>query len=75
VQNATSPLFIGTGAPSFPLRPQPPAVPLDQTSPLTPFVGAIENVAIYNAALPGGNMDANDVIFTHAQNGNGISAG
>jgi hypothetical protein len=30
-------------------------------------------VAIYNIALPGGTMDANDVIFTHAQNGNGVS--
>jgi hypothetical protein len=73
VQNTTSPLFIGSGAPSSPLRPQPPATPADQTAPLFPFVGEIEDVAIYNIALPGGTMDANDVIFTHAQNGNGTS--
>jgi Concanavalin A-like lectin/glucanases superfamily len=75
VQNTTSALFIGSGAPSFPLRPQPPAVPLDQTAPLFPFVGALEDVAIYNIALPHGTMDANDAIFTHAQNGNGSSVG
>jgi hypothetical protein len=73
VPNATSPLFIGSGAPSSPLRPQPPAVPVNQTAPLLPFLGEIEDVAIYNIALPGGTMDANDVIFTHAQNGNGAS--
>jgi hypothetical protein len=76
MQNTTAPLFIGSGAPSFPLRPQPPAVPLDQTAPLTPFVGAIQDVAIYSTALPStGTMDANDVIFTHAQNGNGTITG
>jgi hypothetical protein len=75
VQNTTSPLFIGSGSPSSPLRPQPPAVPVDQTAPLFPFVGEIEDVAIYNVALAGGTMDANDVIFTHAHNGNGMSVG
>jgi hypothetical protein len=73
VQNTASPLFIGSGAPSAPLRPQPPAVPPGQTAPLLPFAGAIEDVAIYSIALPGGTMDASDVIFTHAQNGNGMS--
>jgi hypothetical protein len=73
VQNTTSPLFIGSGSPSAPLRPQPPAVPPGQTAPLLPFVGALEDVAIYSVALPAGTMDANDVIFTHAQNGNGMS--
>jgi hypothetical protein len=75
VQNTTSPLFIGAGSPSSSLRPQPPAVPLDQTAPLFPFVGAIQDVAIYSTALPGGTLDINDVILTHAQNGLGNSAG
>jgi hypothetical protein len=75
VPNTTSPLFIGSGAPSSPLRPQPPAVPVDQTAPLLPFLGEIEDVAIYNIALTGGSMDINDVILTHAQNGNGMSVG
>jgi hypothetical protein len=76
VPNTTSPLFIGSGAPSGILRPPPPMMPPtppDQTAPLFPFVGAIEDVAIYNVALPSGTMNANDVIFTHAQNGNGTS--
>jgi hypothetical protein len=33
--------------------------------PLFPFFGAIQDVAIYNAAL------ASDVILTHYHNGNG----
>jgi hypothetical protein len=73
VANTTVPLFIGTGAPWQPLRPQPPAVQLSNTAPLSPFVGEIQDVAIYNIALPGGSMDTNDVIFTHAQNGKGMS--
>jgi hypothetical protein len=74
-QNTTSPLFIGAGAPSLPLRPQMPPITPDQTAPLLPFNGAIQDVAIYNTALPGGTMDINDVILTHAQNGLGNSAG
>jgi hypothetical protein len=73
VANTTAPLFIGTGSPWEPLRPQPPNVPVDQTAPLAPFFGEMQDVAVYNVALPGGNMDANDVIFTHAQNGNGTN--
>jgi hypothetical protein len=75
VQNTTSPLFIGSGAPSSPLRPQMPPITPDQTAPLLPFNGAIQDVAIYNTALPGGTMDINDVILTHAQNGLGNSGG
>jgi Concanavalin A-like lectin/glucanases superfamily len=62
VPNGTNPLWIGAGVPYVPLRPQPPGV---LASPLFPFVGAIQDVAIYNTAL------ASDVILTHYHNGNG----
>jgi Concanavalin A-like lectin/glucanases superfamily len=71
-QNTTSALFIGSGAPSGLMRPQPPNVLPEDTKPLFPFVGAIQDVAIYSTALAGGTMDMNDVIFTHAQNGIGL---
>jgi hypothetical protein len=74
-QNTTSALFIGSGAPSNPLRPQMPPIMPGQTAPLLPFLGAIQDVAIYNSALPSGTMDINDVILTHAQNGLGNSGG
>jgi hypothetical protein len=45
------------------MRPQAPGV---LASPLFPFVGAIQDVAIYNAAL------ASDVILRHYHNGNAI---
>jgi len=70
VPNTATNLFIGSGEPSFPLRPQP-TLPPAQTAPLTPFVGKMQDVAVYNAALAGGTMDANDVIFTHYTNGSG----
>jgi hypothetical protein len=63
VPNTTQPLWIGAGAPYVPLRPQAPGV---LASPLFPFVGAIQDVAIYNAAL------TSDVILLHYHNGNGI---
>jgi hypothetical protein len=63
VPNTTSPLWIGAGAPYVPLRPQAPGV---VGGPLFPFVGAIQDVAVYNAAL------ASDVILRHYHNGNGI---
>jgi len=63
VPNSTNPLWIGAGAPYVPLRPQAPGV---VGGPLFPFVGAIQDVAIYNAAL------ASDVILKHYHNGNGI---
>jgi hypothetical protein len=45
------------------LRPQAAGV---LGGPLFPFVGAIQDVAIYNAAL------TSDVILKHYHNGNGI---
>jgi hypothetical protein len=62
VPNTTKPLWIGAGAPYVPSRPQPPGV---LAGPLFPFVGAIQDVAIYNAAL------TSDVILNHYHNGNG----
>ena len=62
VPNSTQPLWIGAAAPYVPRRPQPADV---VASPLFPFVGAIQNVAIYSAAL------ASDVILKHFKNGNG----
>jgi Concanavalin A-like lectin/glucanases superfamily len=63
VPNTTQPLWIGAGVPYAALRPQAPGV---LASPLFPFVGAIQDVAIYNAAL------TSDVILLHYHNGNGI---
>jgi hypothetical protein len=60
--NTTNPLWIGAGVPYIPLRPQSPGV---LAGPLFPFVGAIQDVAIYNDAL------ASDVILTHYHNGKG----
>ena len=60
--NTTQPLWIGAGAPYVPRRPQAAGV---TASPLFPFVGAIQDVAIYSAAL------APDVILQHFNNGNG----
>jgi hypothetical protein len=62
--NTTQPLWIGAGAPYVPRRPQPAGV---VASPLFPFVGAIQDVAIYNAAL------TSDDILLHYHNGNGIN--
>ena len=64
VPNTTKPLWIGAGAPYVPMRPQAAGV---VASPLFPFVGALQDVAIYNAAL------APAVIQTHLQNGNGFT--
>jgi hypothetical protein len=65
VPNTTQPLWIGAAAPYVPLRPQAPGV---LAGPLFPFVGAIQDVAIYNAAL------ASDVILKHYHNGNGVAS-
>ena len=62
VPNTTNPLWIGAGVPYVAMRPQAPDV---LAAPLIPFVGAIQDVAIYNAAL------ASDVILKHYHNGNG----
>jgi hypothetical protein len=61
--NMTQPLWIGAGAPYVPRRPQPADV--IPASPLFPFVGAIQDVAIYSVAL-----DAT-AILKHFNNGNG----
>jgi Concanavalin A-like lectin/glucanases superfamily len=65
VPNTTQPLWIGAGAPFVPRRPQPDGV---LASPLFPFVGALQDVAIYSAALQSGD------IITHFQNGSGNAA-
>jgi concanavalin A-like lectin/glucanase superfamily protein len=64
VPNTTKPLWIGAGAPFVAMRPQPAGV---VASPLFPFVGALQDVAIYNAALEPG------VILTHLHNGSGFN--
>jgi hypothetical protein len=61
--NSTQPLWIGAGAPFVPRRPPADVV----SSPLFPFVGAIQDVAIYGAALQPGD------ILTHFNNGSGNS--
>jgi hypothetical protein len=66
VPNTTNPLWIGAGVPYVAVRtPQTPAGTL--ASPLFPFVGALQDVAIYNAALAPG------VIQTHLNNGSGFT--
>lgn len=61
--NATQPLWIGAGAPFVAPRPQPDGV---VSSPLFPFVGAIQDVAIYGVAL-----DA-EAIHMHFRHGIGF---
>jgi hypothetical protein len=65
VANTTKPLWIGAGISYVPLRPQAAGV---LAGPLFPFVGAIQDVAIYNAAL------TSDVILLHYHNGNGVAS-
>jgi hypothetical protein len=65
--NAAQVLWIGAGSPYVPLRTQP-AGP-DPASPLFPFVGAIQDVAIYSAALLPGD------ILKHFNNGTGTDPG
>ena len=60
--NSTQPLWIGAAAPFVPRRPPADVV----SSPLFPFVGAIQDVAIYSAAL------TSDVILVHFHNGSGF---
>ena len=61
--NMTQPLWIGAGAPYVPRRPQPADVV--PASPLFPFVGAIQDVAIYSEALSAAD------ILRHFKHGNG----
>jgi hypothetical protein len=63
--NSTQPLWIGAAAPYVPRRPQPAGV---VGSPLFPFVGAIQDVAIYSAAL------GPDTILLHFHNGQGSAS-
>jgi hypothetical protein len=63
--NMTQPLWIGAGAPYVPRRPQPDNM---VGSPLFPFVGAIQDVAIYGVPL-----DAVDIL-QHFNHGNGIDS-
>jgi hypothetical protein len=61
--NTTQPIWIGAGAPFVARRPtQAAGVP---GSPLFPFVGAIQDVALYRTALIA------DEINTHFRNGTG----
>jgi hypothetical protein len=62
--NTTQPLWIGAASPFVARRPQPEGTP---GSPLFPFVGAIQDVAIYQAALASGT------ILTHFHNGSGTA--
>jgi hypothetical protein len=62
--NTAQPVWIGAGAPYVVRRPQPAGA---VASPLFPFVGAIQDVAIYSAALQP------DIIHTHFRNGNGTT--
>jgi len=64
VPNTTNPLWIGAGVPYAPLRPQAAGV---LAGPLFPFVGALQDVAIYSKAL------GSDVILTHLHNGSGFN--
>jgi hypothetical protein len=63
--NMTQPLWIGAGAPYVTRRMQP--VGPDPASPLFPFVGAIQDVAIWSDALK------SDAIQTRTSNGNGTT--
>jgi hypothetical protein len=65
--NAAQVLWIGAGTPYSPRRMHPAGQPPgpDPASPLFPFVGAIQDVAIYQAALPP------LTILTHFNNGKG----
>jgi hypothetical protein len=63
VANTVQPLWIGAGAPYVDRRPmQQAGMP---GSPLFPFVGAIQDVAIYKTALMASEID------THFRNGSG----
>jgi hypothetical protein len=66
VANTTNPLWIGAGDPYITLRT--PASGGALASPLFPFVGALQDVAIYKTAL------GPDVIQAHLFNGNGFNA-
>jgi hypothetical protein len=62
--NATQPLWIGAGASYVPRRPQPAGT---LGSPLFPFVGAIQDVAIWRDMLSPADIN------TRFNNGSGTS--
>jgi hypothetical protein len=64
VPNTTQPLWIGAASPFVARRPQPAGT---LGSPLFPFVGAIQDVAIYSAALQPSDLT------THFNNGSGTT--
>jgi hypothetical protein len=67
VPNTTGPLWIGAGVPNGTMRTK--QTPTDMvSSPLFPFVGALQDIAIYKKAL------GPDVIQAHLFNGNGFNA-
>jgi hypothetical protein len=67
VPNTVNPLWIGAGVPYVTQRTS--ATPLTTlSSPLFPFVGALQDVAIYSAALESG------FILTHYHNGSGLTS-
>ncbi|HEV7881303.1 LamG domain-containing protein [Bradyrhizobium sp.] len=63
VPNSTQPLWVGAAAPYVPRRPQPAG---ELASPLFPFVGAMQDIAIYSAAIEAGD------ILTHFHHGSGF---
>jgi hypothetical protein len=67
VPNTTNPLWIGAGDPYVAMRTKQTAAGV-LASPLFPFVGALQDIAIYKAAL------GPDVIQAHLFNGNGFNA-
>jgi hypothetical protein len=67
VPNGTNPLWIGAGVPYVAMR-GPQTAPGVLASPLFPFVGALQDVAIYNAPLGA------DIILRHLHNGNGLTS-
>jgi hypothetical protein len=64
--NTVQPVWIGAGAPFVTPRRSSQLPPGTTSSPLFPFVGAIQDVAIYGVAL--GPLD----ILRHFNNGNGM---
>jgi hypothetical protein len=64
--NTVQPVWIGAGAPFVTPRRSPQLPAGTTSSPLFPFVGAMQDVAIYSVAL--GPLD----IRRHFNNGNGM---
>jgi hypothetical protein len=67
IPTTTQPLWIGAGAPFVARRPQPQQPPDVPASPLFPFLGAIQDVAIWRDALKVSDIQ------TRLRNGNGTT--